>query len=68
VLYDTLSSSDCACVCISCCVLCAAQIPCSNAKVHCSRTRYVCTGNALCMNVDVSVKAYFSSLHISPLY
>lgn len=56
------------CVCTSCCVLCAAQIPCRNVNLHCCRTRYVCTGNALCMNSDVSVKAYFSCLHISPFY
>jgi len=68
MLYDTLSSSDCACVCISCCVPCAAQIQCRNINVYCSRNRYVCTGNGLCMNIDVSVKAYFSSLHISPCY
>jgi len=68
MLYDTRSSSDCACVCISCCVLCAAQTPCRTVNVHCSRTRYVCSGNALCMDIDVSVKTYFSSLHISPFY
>lgn len=73
VLYDTLSSSDCACVCISRCVLCAAQMQCPNVKVHSYRTRYVCTANvctanALCMNIVVSLKAYFSSLHISLFY
>jgi hypothetical protein len=68
MLYDTLSSSDCACVCISCCVLCPAQIQCPNINVYCFRTRYVCTGNTLCMNIDVSVKAYLSSLRILQFY
>jgi len=54
------------CVCVCVCVykpLCAAQIQCRSAHGQCCHTWYVCAGNALCMNIDVSVKAYFSSLH-----
>jgi len=61
MLCVTLSSSDCTCVYK---LLCAAQIQCRNAHVLCCRKRYLCAGSALCMNIDVSLKAYFSSLHI----